>query len=179
MVVNHKKSMIQAYFDGCGSDYNIEYIMEEKPLGTGGGLSLIDSNNIGECFFLTNCDTIIDADYEEIYKYHVDSGNTITIVAAACKYTIPYGVIKRKEDCFVEMEEKPSLNFLINTGMYLVNREVLKIVPERAISFPEIIDIVKNSGNNRIGIYSIEEEAFMDMGRIEELEKMTAKLGLK
>ena len=60
MVVNHKKNMIQAYFDSAASEYDITYVEEDRPLGTGGGLYLLE-NEMKQDFFLVNCDIIVDA----------------------------------------------------------------------------------------------------------------------
>lgn len=178
MIVNHKKSMIQAYFDGLKEKYILEYIEEEKPLGTGGGLFLL-KGKVQKDFFLVNCDIIIDADYNEIYNYHKKQGNFITIVAAKYHHMVPYGVIEcgAKQE-YVGISEKPELNYLISTGMYVVNEELANQMPcNEEISFPELIEAFKNK-SKKIGVYVVEESAYMDMGQLEELEKMKKKLNV-
>ena len=58
LIVNHKKNMIKAYFNEVEKDYNIFYVDEDKPLGTGGGLSLL-KRKLSSTFILTNCDILI------------------------------------------------------------------------------------------------------------------------
>jgi len=87
-------------------------IEEKKPLGTAGGLFLI-KNKIKNDFFLTNCDTIINENYNDIYKHHKAKKNDITIVAASKKFKIPYGVCDVKENNFI-MREKPELKYNVN-----------------------------------------------------------------
>lgn len=178
MIVNHKKNMIQAYFDGVSKEYDLTYIEEDRPLGTGGGLYLL-AGHIQQDFFLVNCDIIIDADYNEIFTYHQKEGNFITIVAAKYEHTISYGVINcDKEKNYLNIEEKPKLNYLINTGMYVVNKELMHTMPHnQEITFPDLIDEAKQSGK-KIGVYVVEESAYMDMGQMEELEKMKKKLNV-
>lgn len=178
MIVNHKKNMIQAYFDSTAKEYHITYIEEERPLGTGGGLYLLEGQ-IEQDFFLVNCDIIIDADYNEIYTYHKKEENYITIVAAKYRHTVPYGVIGCDEkNVYQDISEKPELHYLINTGMYVVNRELLHRMPHnRQISFPDLIEVAKQNGR-KIGVYVVEESAYMDMGQMEELEKMKKKLNV-
>ena len=65
LIVNHKKEMIRSYFESI--NYRLNYVNEEIPLGTGGGIALLE-NFKEEEFFLSNCDILIDADYEKIYK---------------------------------------------------------------------------------------------------------------
>lgn len=176
MVVNHKKKMIQSYFEGLEKPYEIEYVEEETYLGTGGGLYLL-RHKVEEDFFLVNCDIIIDADYSEIYNFHKKNRNYITIVAAKYKHVVPYGVLSLDEDgnC-VELTEKPESDYLINTGMYMVQQDLIEAMPQsEVISFPEIIERCKAEGK-KIGAYVIEESAYMDMGQLEEMDRMKNKL---
>ena len=82
MIVNYKKSMIKSYFNDLQKDYTVDYVDEDTPLGTGGGLSLL-KGKVTQTFFLTNCDILIDADFGDIYQYHKEKGNVITMVCAA------------------------------------------------------------------------------------------------
>ncbi len=178
MIVNHKKNMIQAYFDSLVKKYSITYIEEESPLGTGGGLYLLEGL-IEQDFFLVNCDIIIDADYNEIYTYHKLEENYITIVAAEYRHIVPYGVVGCDEyHIYQGITEKPELHYLVNTGMYMVNNELLHVMPHnQKTSFPELINAAKQNGK-KIGVYVVEESAYMDMGQMEELEKMKEKLNV-
>lgn len=178
MVVNHKKNMIQAYFDSAAREYDITYVEEDRPLGTGGGLYLLE-NEMKQDFFLVNCDIIVDADYNEIYMHHVKQGNFITVVAAKYQHIVPYGVIQCDTDQkYLNIMEKPKLDYLISTGMYVVDRELLKIMPHnQEIAFPDLVDQMRKSGK-KIGMYVVEESAYMDMGQLEELEKMKKKLNV-
>ncbi len=176
MIVNHKKKMIQSYFDALEKPYEIEYVEEDTYLGTGGGLYLLN-NRIEDDFFLVNCDIIIDADYSEIYNYHKQNKNYITIVAAKYKHVVPYGVLSLDQDGNCEkLTEKPENDYLINTGMYMVRHELIGVMPQNeAISFPEIIEKCKTAGK-KIGAYVIEESAYMDMGQMEEMDRMKNQL---
>lgn len=178
MIVNHKKDMIQAYFESSAKNYHIHYIEEEQPLGTGGGLYLLDGQ-IEQDFFLVNCDIIIDADYNEIYTYHKAEKNYITIVAAKYRHIVPYGVINCNADkAYSGISEKPELHYLINTGMYVVDAKLLQVMPHgQQLSFPELIETARQNGQ-KIGVYVVEESAYMDMGQMEELEKMKKKLNV-
>lgn len=176
LILNHKRKMIQAYFDALEKPYTIEYVEEETYLGTGGGLCLLN-DKINQDFFLVNCDIIIDADYSEIYSYHKKNSNYITIIAAKYKHVVPYGVIDIDENgCYGKLTEKPENNYVINAGMYIVNGDLINTMPQNEeISFPEVIEKCKEQGR-KIGVYIIEESAYMDMGQLEEMEKMKNKL---
>lgn len=176
LIVNHKKEMIRSYFEPINK--NIHYVIEEKPLGTGGGISLLKDIRT-EDFFLSNCDILIDADYEKVYDFHRKNNYYITIVAAQKTNNIPYGVIEHKNGDFLFMEEKPKQTCIVNTGLYVVNTGVCNYIGENEkVDFTELIDRCK-ADNKKIGVYVIKEEAYMDMGQIEEMEHMKEKLGYK
>lgn len=179
-IVNHKKEMIKAYFAEKQNDrsYTVTFYDEEKPLGTGGGLSLL-KGKIKEPFFLTNCDIIIRCNYEDIVKFHKENNNTITMVCAYKHFTVPYGVIETGENAEIEkMSEKPEFSFLTNTGFYLVEPSVLDEMEEnKSMGFPDIIDAQKAKGK-RVAVYPIGEKAWLDMGQIEEMEAMRKELGV-
>lgn len=171
-IVNYKKNMIKAYFNEIKKSYDLIYIDEEKPLGTGGGLSLL-KGQIQETFILTNCDILVTADIESIYKLHKKKKNLITMVCCNKLIEVPYGVIEVDEDgSMKEMVEKPQLPFLTNTGLYIVEPIVIEqLNTDEYIGFPDIIRRYMEAGKP-VGVYIIEEDEWLDMGQPEELERM-------
>ncbi len=176
IVVNHRKAMIKAYMTETPKPYNLHFIDEDKPLGTAGGLSLL-KERINGSFFLTNCDTLIDADYSKLYKEHRENGNTITMVTAFKHMVIPYGVISLSEGGAIsEFTEKPKIDVMINTGFYVVDKKIVDEIPQNYnTTMPAIIEDYRNRGD-RVGVYPIREDSFMDMGQLEELDEMRARL---
>lgn len=176
MTVNYKKSMIRSYFDELSSKYTIKYVEEDKPLGTGGSLILIEEK-FDKPIFVTNCDALILADYNDIYKYHLDSGNDITIVSSLKKFQIPYGVLHTGENGVLEsVEEKPKLAYFINTGMYVINPETIDFIPENQLfHMTHLVEkVIENGG--KVGAYPISEDSFLDMGEFSEMKRMEEKL---
>ena len=176
VIVNYKKELMKAYFADNDNDYNITWYDEETPLGTGGGLSLL-RGKLNRTFFFTNCDTLIQTNYESLLDFHVDSENVITMVCAHKNLTIPYGVIEMGENGVIDgFREKPMLSFLTNTGMYLVEPEVLDQVEDNVpVGFPDVVERVRQLGKN-VAVYPISESEWMDMGQLSELEKMRKRL---
>lgn len=178
LIINYKKNMIKAYFNEIEKNYSIYYHEEDKPLGTGGGLSML-KDKIKDTFFFSNCDILVKTNYKEIFDYHIQNNNLITIVAAYKHYTIPYGVITMNGGGEIEsMTEKPQYSFLTNTGFYLVEPEVLKTIEkDKLIGFPEIIEQQKNKGA-KIGIFPVSEKCWLDMGQFEEMDRMRQEMGI-
>jgi dTDP-glucose pyrophosphorylase len=176
LVVNHKKNMIKAYFNDSAKTYRVNYIDEDQPLGTGGGLSLL-KDKIKTTFILSNCDILIEEDYEKIYSYHKKESNIITMVCSLKNIKIPYGVIEISKTGEIEtMREKPELSFFINTGMYIVEPKVAEELEEnKAVDFPNIIEKYREAGE-KIGVYPISENSWLDMGQLDEMEEMRRRL---
>ena len=176
IIVNYKKLLLKAYFNEDSQTHSMIWYDEDSPLGTGGGLSLL-KGQIQETFFFTNCDILLRADYADMLQFHRENGNTITMIGAYKNLTIPYGVIDIQEGGEVAaMREKPELSFLTNTGIYIVEPEVLEDIPEHtALGFPDIIEGQRQKGR-KVAVYPVDEDAWMDMGQMTELEKMRKQL---
>lgn len=176
IIVNYKKQLIKAYFNENERHYQVSWYDEGSPLGTGGGLSLL-KGKIQQTFFLTNCDILLRNNYADILRFHRQNGNIITVVGAYKKLTIPYGVLEIGEGGVMEeIREKPELSFLTNTGMYLVEPEVLEDIPDNTVlGFPDIIEGQRQKGR-KVAVYPVDEDAWMDMGQLSELERMRKRL---
>lgn len=170
--VNYKAGLIKYYFDKLNNEkYSIDYFQETKPLGTAGSLSLL-KDKINTTFFVSNCDILIDQDYYEILKYHKENKNEITIVSTLKHYSIPYGTIETtKGGVLTKLEEKPELTFQINSGMYLLEPELLHEIPENEFfHITDLIDNMINSGRN-VGVFPVSEGSWKDIGEWSEYLK--------
>lgn len=178
ITLNYKKGMIKSYFSDLSPDYSVKYVEEERPLGTAGSLKLI-SEKFEKPIFVTNCDILINADYANIYKYHRESGNIMTIVTALKNIVVPYGVLKaRSQGIVTSMEEKPRLSYFVNTGMYVLNPEVISMIPEdKFFHMTDLADNLLKEGL-QVGMYPVSEDSFLDMGEFEEMKRMEEKLDL-
>lgn len=176
LVVNHKKNMIKAYFSDIDAEYKIQFVDEDKPLGTGGGVALL-KGLIQDTFILTNCDNIVEEDYSKIYQYHKEQNNLITMICSLKNFSIPYGVIHLADEGNIKsIEEKPTLSFFTNTGCYIVEPEVINDIPENTfLGFPDMIEKYRAEGK-KVGAYPINEKAWLDMGEIPALESMREHL---
>lgn len=174
--VNYKKEMIKAYFAEQQIPYSITYIEEDLPLGTAGSLSLLDQK-FKEPILTTNCDILLDIDYGDLISFHRKQKHDMTIVSACKRITIPYGVIHSNEKKLLgTIEEKPQLSFEINTGMYLINPDLLDLIPKGLpYHMTDFIDELIGR-NKKIGVYPIDEDAFLDMGEFAEMNRMEDRI---
>ena len=176
LTVNYKKNMIKAYLEEQREYVQINYIEEEKFLGTGGSLYLLKGALSGT-FILSNCDILVDADYGDIVNYHKSHGYKITMVTSLKNYTIPYGVISVAHGGSIsEIIEKPEYNFQVNTGFYVLEPEILDEIPEN--EFYHITQLINEyvARGEKVGVYPITGNAWLDMGEIQEMEHRINRL---
>lgn len=177
MIVNYKKDFIKAYYTDSEIHRDITFVEEEEYLGTGGGLRLL-ADRVESTFFMSNCDILVEADYADILDYHRQGGNIVTVVCAEKKFEIPYGTVMLDQDNRITaLEEKPQFHYRVNTGFYVIEPAFLKRIPGN--TFIHITDLIQSciSDGERVGCYLIPDEAWMDMGQFDELDKMKERLG--
>lgn len=173
ITINYKAEMIKYYFSQLvNSNYNIDFFHEVKPLGTAGSLRLL-KNKINSTFFVTNCDILIDEDYSEVLRYHRENNNELTVVAALKHYPIPYGILESRDNGLLQsIIEKPELTFKINTGVYILEPQLIDEIPKNKfyhITF--LIEKLQKEGRN-VGVFPISEKSWIDMGDLSEYIKM-------
>jgi len=172
MSINYKSDMMRYYLDQLDHKYQIEFFEETKPLGTIGSISFL-KGKITTPFFVSNCDIIIDQDYRDVYEYHQNNHNDITIVTAVKSLRIPYGVIETGEDgLMIGLKEKPEQTYMINTGVYILNSELIEEIPkDEFFHITHLMEKVKVCGG-RVGCFPVSEHAWRDMGEWPEYLKM-------
>lgn len=175
--VNHKAKIIKSYFEEINPNYKISYLHEEKPLGTVGALKQLEGFSERE-ILLTNCDIIIKADYADLLKHHKEHKNDITIVASLKHYNIPYGICEIENGGkLLNIKEKPEYDLLVNTGMYVLNPNVLRLIPQdEFFHITNLIEKIKST--HKIGIYPISEESWIDTGEWAEYKNAVNKMSL-
>ncbi len=177
LTVNYMSKIIKAYFDEKSPDYKIGFLEETEPRGTAGSLKLV-KDHLDTPFFVSNCDIIIEADYADIYEFHTKRYYDITMVAAAKQFNIPYGVCELDNNGGLsEIKEKPGYNFLVNTGLYVLNPQTLNMIPDSGVfHMTHLMEKVKER-NGTVGVYPISEKSWVDVGQWEEYRKALKAMG--
>lgn len=172
MSVNYKSDMMRFYLDQLPHHYDVIFFEEDKPLGTIGSVSLL-KGKIDTPFFVSNCDIVIDQDMRDVYDYHRENNNDLTIVNAVKSFRIPYGVIETGEDgLMTALKEKPELTYMINTGVYILNPGCIDEIPQgEFFHITQLMEKIKARGG-RVGCFPVSEHAWKDMGEWPEYLKM-------
>ena len=172
MSVNYKSDIIRFYLDQLEHKYEVEFFEESRPMGTIGSVSLL-KGKISTPFFVSNCDNLIDQDFRDVYDYHCSNNNDITIVTAVKNIKIPYGVIETGKDGLMKaLKEKPEHTFLFNSGVYILNPNLIDEIPENEFfHITQLMEKVRDRGG-RVGCFPISEQSWRDMGDWPEYLKM-------
>jgi dTDP-glucose pyrophosphorylase len=173
--LNYKANLIKAYFSDFEHKYKINYILENKPLGTAGSLHLL-KHKIKKTFFVSNCDVLIEADYNDMLKFHQENKNKITLISSMKNFTIPYGVCEIQNGGILKnIQEKPEHDFLVNTGMYILDPSVIADIPvDRSYNMTDLINDYLKKGE-KVGVYPVSEKAWLDIGQLELLHETLKK----
>jgi NDP-sugar pyrophosphorylase family protein len=140
MAEGYLAELVEAYFrDGKKYGVPVDYSVEEKPLGTIGGLSLIDG--LQETFFVMNGDVLTNLDYQELVDFHSKQKALATIATYHKEVKIDLGILEVGHDFRVKgYKEKPSLTHSVSMGIYVFEPEVLRFVtPNEYLDFPDLI----------------------------------------
>ena len=140
--VNYKSEVIMDYFkDGSEFGVEIEYLLEEKKLGTGGALSLFKSPP-KDPFFVINGDIITSIDFDDFFAFHKSNSSMATMCISESEIQIQYGIVEHDEDDNLEaIQEKPMHKIMVNTGIYLLDPLTLKFIPKD--QFYDLPDLFK------------------------------------
>jgi dTDP-glucose pyrophosphorylase/CBS domain-containing protein len=175
--INYKSKILKSFFEELAPPYSVAFLEEKEPRGTAGGLRALYAP-ASESLIVTNCDIVIQADLAELVSFHSENNYDLTLVASLKDYRIPYGVCElEKSGCLARIKEKPQYSLLVNTGMYVVRRDRLNLIPEEArCDMTDFIEEIKKAGG-RIGVFPIGENAWVDTGEWAEYRKALDSLG--
>ena len=170
IAVNYKADMITKYFgDGSTWGVDIQYINEEKKLGTAGAIGLLHEKPL-EPFFVMNGDILTQVNFDRVLQFHKEQNSVATMCVRDYKLHIPYGVIESDKHKLKRIEEKPSLSYLVSAGIYLFDPAVFMYVPRNSyMDMPELFTKLIQA-NMETSIFPI-NEYWLDIGRIDDFEQ--------
>lgn len=168
--LNYRGQMIRDYFkDGKQLGVTIKYIEEEQALGTAGPLGLFDQS-LDQPLIVMNGDIITRLNFNHLLEFHSNQDTKATVCVREYQQTIPYGVVEINKDQLLALEEKPINNYFVNAGIYVLEPEILKYIPENQAY--DMTDLIKNliQTKHKTAVFPI-REYWTDIGRIEDYKQ--------
>jgi dTDP-glucose pyrophosphorylase len=168
--VNYKAdAIVNAIRDAARYRGNVEFLFEKEPLGTAGSLRLLPVRP-SEPFAVVNGDLLTNVSLAEMRNFHRSEGNRVTVALKRETYTIPYGVAEVDGGRIKRLKEKPAYDHYVNTGVYIVDPEVIDLIPhgERC----DMTTLVDNAlaSNASIGWFPV-HEYWLDIGTPAQYER--------
>jgi dTDP-glucose pyrophosphorylase/predicted transcriptional regulator len=162
---------VQKYFgDGSNWGVSINYVHEEKPLGTAGGLGLLPNNLIDLPILIMNGDLLTKIDFIELLNFHLQEGGDATMCVREFDFQVPYGVVNLKDHRVTSIVEKPVHRFFVNAGIYILSQSMLNEIDGiNYLDMPQLLeDKIKNLG--QINMFPV-HEYWLDVGQMDQFSQ--------
>jgi NDP-sugar pyrophosphorylase family protein len=172
MCIGYKSHIIQEFFeDGSRFGVNIEYIVEEKRMGTAGALSLLsEEQKSKEPFFVMNGDLLTNVNFESMLEFHLEQEAKATMCVREYDFQVPYGVVNIENGEIQSIEEKPVHSFFVSAGIYLLDASILEMIPKDTFyDMPTLFEEMIKQESKTVS-FPI-REYWLDIGRMDEYEK--------
>jgi dTDP-glucose pyrophosphorylase len=178
MCIGYKSQVIQDFFeDGAKFGVNIEYILEEKRMGTAGALSLLsEEQKPKEPFFVMNGDLLTNVNFESMLEFHLQNEAKATMCVREYDFQVPYGVVNIQNGEIKSIEEKPTHQFFVSAGIYMLDASILDMIPnDEFYDMPTLFEEMIKREDKTVS-FPI-REYWLDIGRIDEYEKANREYG--
>lgn len=163
-VATHYKPerIVEHFGDGQAFGVDLQYVNEDRPLGTGGALGLVTPPTTTQ--LVINGDILTQVDFRAMLAFHRDNGADLTVAVRRYEVEVPYGVVECDGARVRALTEKPSLGFLVNAGVYLLEPSVYEFIPSgQSFNMTDLIRWLLDAGRPIIG-FPI-HEYWIDVGR--------------
>lgn len=169
ITVGYKAEMIKSHFgDGSRWDVSIEYIHEDKPLGTAGALSYLPKEQ--SPILVMNGDLLTSVKFSNLMDFHEKNAADFTLCVRSFEYQFPYGVVELDNHTITGIKEKPLYKHYVNAGVYVMNPSMLEFIPKDTY-FP-MTDLIENliSMDKKVQGFPL-MEYWSDIGQLNDYEK--------
>jgi len=171
LCVNYKSEIIKNYFkNGSNFGVNIEYIYEEKRMGTAGALSLLKEKQPKESFFVMNGDLLTNVNFEHLLTFHQNHNAKATMAVREYDFQIPYGVVNIENENIKSIEEKPIHKFFVNAGIYVLDSSCIELIPkDEFYDMPTLFEKMIEMKNTTVSFPL--REYWLDIGQMDDYKK--------
>jgi len=173
---HYKADMIKKFLgDGKSRGIEIQYLHENKPLGTAGSLGLIPSLKEDLPLLVMNADLLTKVDFLKLLKNHKENNAHATICVREYDFQVPYGVVESEGHLVKRIVEKPTQSFFVNAGIYVLDSSVIDLVNgDNYLDMPHLLDKLIND-NRKVNMFPI-HEYWLDIGHIDQFNKAQTDL---
>jgi len=170
LAVNYKAEQIEQYFgDGSAFGVTINYLKENKRMGTAGALSLLPKAPEHPCV-VANGDLLTRENFAIMVEQHLAEQADATMGVRNYEMQVPFGVVREQEGRICAIEEKPVQYFTVSAGMYVLSPNMLSLLPQDTYcDMPELFEKAIQTGLH-VRCHPV-ESYWLDIGRPAEYER--------
>jgi len=169
VTVNYLKEQLEEHFAKPFNGVQIQTVCEPKFLGTIGSMRYV-KNLKNDTVLLMNSDAITDIDLEDYYVHFKEHGADMSVAAIPYTISVPYGILNLDGRAIKGVEEKPTYTYYANTGIYLIKRELLDLIPEgEFFNATDFMELLIEKGYNVIRFPL--KGTWLDIGNPQEYQK--------
>ena len=174
LTTHYKPEVIKQHFgDGTKFGVEIQYLNEDQPLGTAGALASVAVSE--EPMLVLNGDVLTQVDFRAMVAFHREHGAELTVGVRRYEFQVPYGVIQCDGPQVRGIEEKPTLNFFVNAGIYLLEPSAHRSIPAaQKFDMTDLIEKLKMEGRSVVAFPVI--EYWMDIGQHSDYKQAQADI---
>lgn len=174
--VNYRADMVEDYFgNGAKWNINIEYLREDKRMGTAGSLSMLPKD-IKDPVLIMNGDLLTKVNFQHLLDFHTENQAAATMCVREYNFQVPYGVVKIEDNRLLNVDEKPAQRFFVNAGIYVLDPGVLEHVPkDEYFDMPDLFNSLVESGKASVA-FPI-REYWLDIGHVDDFERANGEYG--
>lgn len=168
--VRYLGEQIESYFQsGKSKSINIQYINEDKPLGTIGAIGKVNMFR-HDTVLVMNSDLLTNVNYEDFYLDFISSGADLSVLTIPYDVKIPYAVLEIANSEVLSLKEKPNYTYYSNGGIYLIKKEILEIIPND--TFFNATDLIEAliKRDKKVVAYPL-RGYWLDIGKPEDFQK--------
>lgn len=162
--------IIKHFGDGSKMDIEITYVHEERPLGTGGALSLLPDDLPKEPLVMINGDILTNVDFSKVLDFHEKQNSDATMCVRNYEVKIPFGVIEGDGNEISKMVEKPTYRYFVNAGIYVISNKIINSLKRNEpLDMPSLFKLKQHEGMKTLK-FPI-HEYWLDIGRHDDFIK--------
>lgn len=169
--INYLGDQLVEYFgDGKDRNLDIQYVREDKPLGTIGSILLVDHFDHDDIIVM-NSDLLTNIDYVDFFQTYKRSEADMAVAATSYHVDVPYAVLEVNDVNTVKsLKEKPRYTYYSNAGIYILKRSLLQMIPiDQFFDITDLMDRVIEM-NLKLITYPI-NGYWLDIGKHEDFKK--------
>ena len=169
VATHYKRDVIEGYFgDGHELGIDISYVAENRPLGTAGALGLLEAPD--RPLLVINGDILTRVDFRAMLKFHQEQNAEMSIGVRQYEMKVPYGLVETEGTEVLKVTEKPTVNFLVNAGIYLLSPSVYRyIARDESLDMTDLIERLLNDGQRIVSFPIL--EYWLDIGQHDDYLK--------